>query len=220
MTVPWSISMFTVAIGSSHSLDLGPCREPKSLPGLRASIVLAICRARRLRRLLPCAGSKRYANAAPIAAPPMRLSRFTIGRWRGRWREHGRGLPGIRRGRIRKSHRTWFPPRSSRCKTRLLPSPGRCTTRVRIPSNTSGLSGLRVFPLRAALKTEIGAQGFQTELASRSGNPAGSIVASGVIVTKFLAHNAVSVAGSVPAEDDPTTNCSFLYSTSALATRK
>lgn len=209
------MSMFTVAIGSSHSLDFGPRRGP-SPPGLRVSIVLATCRARRLRRLLPCAGSKRYTIAAPIAAPPMRLSRFTI----GRWREHGRGLPGIPRGRIRKSHRTWFPPRSSRCKTRLLPSPGRCTTRVRIPSNTSELSGVRVFPLRAALKTEIGPQGFQTELASRSGNPAGSIVASGVIVTKFLAHSAVSVAGSVPADDDPTTNCSFLYSTSALATRK
>lgn len=79
---------------------------------------------------------------------------------------------------------------------------------------------VRVFPLHAPVKTEIGPQGFHTELASRSGNPAGSIVASGVIVTKFLAHSAVSVAGSVPADDDPTTNCSFLYSTSALATRK
>ncbi len=187
-----------------------------SRPGATASIELATCWARRLRRLLPCAGSKRYANAAPIAAPPTRISRFTI----GRWRELGRGLPGIPRGHIRKRRRTWFPPRSSRCKTRRLPSPGRCTSRVRIPSNPSGLSGDETFPLRAALKTETAVQGFQTELASRSGNPAGSIVASGVIVTKFLAHKAVSVAGSVPADDDPTTNCNFRYSTSALATRK
>ena len=208
--------MFTVAIGSSHSLDLGLCIEPKSCPGLSAWMMLATCRARRSRRLLPCDGSKRYANAAPIAAPLTRLSRFTI----GRWREHGRGSPGIPRGHSRKSHRTWFPPRSSRYKTRLLPSPGRCKIRVRIPSNTSGLSGGDPFPPGAAPKTESAAHGFQTELASRSGNRAGSIVASGVIVTKFLAQRAVSVAGSVPADDDPTTNCSFLYSTSALATRK
>ena len=68
------------------------------------------------------------------------------------------------------------------------------------------LSGANAFPPRAALKTGMGPHGFQTELASRSGNPAGSIVASGVIVTKFLAQSAVSVAGSVPADDDPTTN--------------
>ena len=211
------MSMLTVAMGASHSLDLGLWRGPASRPGLRASIVLATRRAKRLRRLLPWAGSSRYATAAPIAAPPMRLRRFTI----GRWLEPGGGWPGRPRGRIRKSHRTSVRSHMFRCRTRLPPSPGRCTTRVRIPSKSSGLSGGNVLSLpRRPQNPKLAVQGFHTDVASRSGNPAGSIVASGVIVTKFLAHNAVSVAGSVPADDDPTTNCSFRYSTSALATRK
>lgn len=211
------MSMLTVAIGTSHSLDLGLWRGPVSRPGLRASIELATCRANRLRRLFPWAGSSRYAIAAPIAAPPMRLSRFTI----GRWREPGDDWPGRPRGRIRKTHRTWFRSHMPRCRTRLPPSPGRCTTRVRIPSKSSGLSGGNVLsPPRRPQNPKLAVQGSQTDVASRSGNPAGSIVASGVIVTKPLAHNAVSVAGSVPADDDPTTNCSFRSSTSAFATRK
>jgi len=143
--------MLTVVIGSSHSLDLGPWPGLISRP-VRASIVLASCRARRLRRLLPCTGSSRYAAAAPIAAPPMRVSRFTIGRWRGR----GGGFPGKPRGRIRKSHRTWSLIHMPRCRTPLPPSPGRCTTRVRIPSKSSGLSVRTSFPSAPPSKPKWG----------------------------------------------------------------
>lgn len=63
-------------------------------------------------------------------------------------------------------------------------------------------------------------QGCQTVVAATSGNGAGSIEVRGVMVTKSLPHNAVSLAGSLPADDAPTTNWSLRSDTSALATRK